>query len=67
MRRTFIGPFHRYAIERQPSGEIAVYDAEAGTPAPVVATFSDEAFARRWIDEQIAADPSMAEGFNATT
>ena len=61
MKRTYVGPFHRFAYEQKGMDIFAVFDAEAGILAQPVAEFATAAEARAYIDARIAADPSMCE------
>jgi hypothetical protein len=62
MRRKFIGPFHRFALDVQADGSAQVWDAErtdAKGRATLAHTAPDAERARAWVKAEIAADPSM--------
>lgn len=60
MKRTYVGPFSRFAFEEAKDGFV-VYDAEVGGRATAVKVCASEKEARAYIAAQIAADPTMRE------
>lgn len=68
MRREFIGPFSRYAIEVRADGTVSIFDAErtdAQGKATITCTAASRDAAIAWINAEIAADPTMQEADDA--